>query len=98
LQKYRRDLTSQVRIVARTGRTPIPPLVASQAPDSRLQAAFLKAHENPALQPLMAELLLERFVLPDSASYDALRFNWTAATQYWKTHTLAATVHPTFAI
>ena len=98
LQKYRQDLTSQVRIVARTGRTPIPPLVASQAPDPRLQAAFLQAHENPALKALMAELLLERFVLPDPASYDALRLNWTAATQYWKAHTLAGTVHPTFAI
>ena len=29
LQKYRRDLTSQLRTIARTPRTPIPPLVAS---------------------------------------------------------------------
>src|SRR3979409_1155456 len=29
LQKYRWDLTSQLRTVARTARTPIPPLVAS---------------------------------------------------------------------
>ena len=30
LQKYRRDLTSQLRSIARTPRTPIPPLVASR--------------------------------------------------------------------
>jgi ABC-type phosphate/phosphonate transport system substrate-binding protein len=97
LQKYRRDLTSQLRVIGRTGRTPIPPLVASQAALPRLQSAFLEAHQIPSLAPLMADLLLERFVLPDPASYDALRANFTAAAQYWKSHSLAATVHPAFA-
>jgi ABC-type phosphate/phosphonate transport system substrate-binding protein len=96
LQKYRPDLTSQLRVVGRTVPTPIPPLVASHAGLDGLRAAFLEAHEIRALQPLMADLLLERFVLPDPAAYDALRLNYAAATQYWREHPLAASVHATF--
>jgi ABC-type phosphate/phosphonate transport system substrate-binding protein len=40
LQEYRPDLTSQVRVVARTTPTPIPPLVASRAELSVPQAGF----------------------------------------------------------
>ncbi|HME40498.1 MAG TPA: PhnD/SsuA/transferrin family substrate-binding protein [Steroidobacteraceae bacterium] len=97
LQKYRWDLTSQVRVIARTPRTPIPPLVASGGGLQTLQTAFLEAHRSPALAPLMAGLLLERFVLPDPDSYDALRVNYETATQYWREHRLAATGHPAFA-
>jgi ABC-type phosphate/phosphonate transport system substrate-binding protein len=97
LQKYRPDLTSQLRVVGQTGRTPIPPLVASQAALPRLQNAFLNAHQIPSLAPLMADLLLQRFVLPDAAIYDALRANFTFAVRFWKSHPLAAIVHPAFA-
>jgi ABC-type phosphate/phosphonate transport system substrate-binding protein len=97
LQKYRWDLTSQLRSVARTAPTPIPPLVSSSAGMERLQAAFLEAHRIPALAALMAGLLLDRFVRPDPASYDALRLNFETATRYWRGHPLAATVHPAFA-
>jgi ABC-type phosphate/phosphonate transport system substrate-binding protein len=96
LQKYRWDLTSQLRTIARTARTPIPPLVASSAGLETLQAAFLDAHRIAALAPLMAGLLLERFVRPDPSSYDALRSNFETATRYWRARTLAATVHPAF--
>jgi ABC-type phosphate/phosphonate transport system substrate-binding protein len=99
LQKYRPDLTSQLRVVARTAPTPIPPLVAS-GPGlglEHLQAAFLQAHRAPAMAPLMTALLLERFVRPDPDSYDALRLNFAAASRYWHEHRLAATVHPAFA-
>jgi ABC-type phosphate/phosphonate transport system substrate-binding protein len=96
LQKYRRDLTSRLRIVARTARTPIPPLVASEAGSDHLREAFLEADQIAAIAPLMEGLLLERFVLPDPASYDALRLNYAAATRYWREHRLAATVHPVF--
>ncbi len=65
LQKYRRDLTSQVRSVARTPRTPIPPLVASPPGLASLRAAFLEADRRADIAPLMADLLLERFVQPD---------------------------------
>lgn len=96
LHKYRRDLTSKLRTIGRTARTPIPPLVASTAGLESLQAAFLEAHRSAALAPLMAGLLLEKFVRPDPASYDELRLNFEAATRYWRAHPLAATVHPAF--
>jgi ABC-type phosphate/phosphonate transport system substrate-binding protein len=97
LQKYRWDLTSQVRSIARTPRTPIPPLVASRDGLESLQAAFLGAHRITALGPLMAGLMLERFVRPDPDSYDALRSNFEAATRYWHEHRLAAVLDPAFA-
>jgi len=96
LQKYRSDLTSQLRVIARTARTPIPPLVASASGFDALQAAFLEAHRIAAIAPLMAELLLDRFVRPDPASYDALRLNFETASRYWRAHRLAASVHPAF--
>jgi ABC-type phosphate/phosphonate transport system substrate-binding protein len=96
LQKYRRDLTSQLRIIGRTARRPIPPLVASRPGFETLQGAFLEAHRIAAISPLMADLLLERFVSPDPDSYDALRLNFETATRYWRARPLAATVHPAF--
>jgi ABC-type phosphate/phosphonate transport system substrate-binding protein len=96
LQRYRRDLTSQLRTVGRTTRTAIPPLVASRAGFETLRAAFLEAHRIATIAPLMADLLLERFVRPDPASYDALRLNFETATRYWRAHPLAAAVHPAF--
>jgi ABC-type phosphate/phosphonate transport system substrate-binding protein len=98
LQKYRGDLTSHLRIIGRTARTPIPPLVASNAGMESLQAAFLEAHQIASIQPLMAALLLERFVRPDPSSYDALRANFESATRYWQEHSLAAAVHHAFAV
>src|SRR5258707_15430162 len=65
LQKYRRDLTSQLRIIGRAAHTPIPPLVASRRGFDALQAAFLEAHQIASIVPLMTALLLERFVRPD---------------------------------
>jgi hypothetical protein len=45
---------------------------------------------------MMSDLLLERFVSPDPATYDALRLNFETATRYWRDHSLAATIHPAF--
>jgi hypothetical protein len=89
-------LTSELRTIGRTARTPIPPLVASVAGLETLQAAFLEAHRIAAIVPLMADLLLERFVRPDPSSYDALRLNFATATRYWRARPLAASVHPAF--
>jgi hypothetical protein len=97
LEKYRRDLTSQLRTIARTARTPIPPLVASPPGSSKLQAAFLEAERIPGVAPLMAGLLLERFVRPDPNVYDALRLRFETATGYWRQHALAALIDPAFA-
>jgi hypothetical protein len=96
LQKYRSDLTSQLRVVARTPRTPIPPLVASIGGFEPLSGAFLEADRIASIAPLMRGLLLERFVRPDPNTYDALRLNFEAATRFWREHRLAATMHPAF--
>jgi ABC-type phosphate/phosphonate transport system substrate-binding protein len=104
LQKYRGDLTSQLRSVARTARTPIPPLVASMPliasieGAKNLQAAFTAAHRDPALQVLLAGLQLSHFVKPDSRDYDALRIGFESATAYWRGHALAEIVHPAFVV
>jgi ABC-type phosphate/phosphonate transport system substrate-binding protein len=98
LQKHRSDLTSKLRTVASTARTPIPPLVASIEGLDALRAAFTAAHRNPALRPLLAGLELSNFVNPDPRNYDALRINFEAATAYWRAHPLAEIVHPAFLV
>jgi ABC-type phosphate/phosphonate transport system substrate-binding protein len=98
LQKYRRGLTSQLRIIGRTAYTPIPPLVASKPGLESLQTVFVEAHGIPGMTSLMERLLLKRFERPDPASYDSLRLNFETATRFWGVHPLAATVHPAFAL
>jgi ABC-type phosphate/phosphonate transport system substrate-binding protein len=98
LQMHRGDLTSKLRTVARTARTPIPPLVASIEGATALRAAFTAAHRDPALKILMAGLELSHFVTPDPRDYDALRINFESATAYWRAHALAEIVHPAFVV
>ncbi len=96
LCKYRPDLTSRVRVLGQTVRTAIPPLVASRE-NTALQRAFLEAHHNASMKHLMDQLLLQRFVVPDASSYGVLRDRFDAASAYWRTHRLAARIHPAFA-
>jgi len=101
LEKYCPQLTAEVRSVAQTEPTPIPPLVCSPGanpPGSlrALQAAFLNAHSNTELEPTMQALLLQRFVLPDPAVYDPLRTAFEVSLEYWRSHPLASIVHPAF--
>lgn len=98
LQKHRGDLTSKLRTVARTARTPIPPLVASIEGAKGLRAAFTAAHRDPALKVLLAGLELSHFVTPDPRDYDALRISFESATAYWREHPLAEIVHPAFVV
>jgi ABC-type phosphate/phosphonate transport system substrate-binding protein len=104
LQRHRGDLTSKLRTVARTARTPIPPLVASIALEPSvegaqgLRAAFTAAHRDPALKVLLAGLELSHFVTPDPRDYDALRISFESATAYWREHPLAEIVHPAFVV
>jgi ABC-type phosphate/phosphonate transport system substrate-binding protein len=98
LQKHRGDLTSKLRTVARTARTPIPPLVASIEGATGLRAAFTAAHRDPALRVLLASLELSHFVTPDPRDYDALRISFESATAYWRAHALAEIVHPAFVV
>jgi len=98
LQKYRGDLTSKLRTVARTARTPIPPLVASIEGTTGLQAAFTAAHRDPALKGVLAGLELSHFVTAHPRDYDALRVGFESATAYWRRHALAEIVHPAFVV
>jgi ABC-type phosphate/phosphonate transport system substrate-binding protein len=104
LQKHRGDLTSKLRTVGRTARTPIPPLVASVASEDAaegaqsLRAAFTAAHRDPARKVLLAGLELLHFVEPDPRDYDALRSGFESATAYWREHPLAEIVHPAFVV
>jgi ABC-type phosphate/phosphonate transport system substrate-binding protein len=101
LQRYCPELTAQVRSVARTDPTPIPPLVSSPGcfaagGFAALQAAFLQAHQRPELKTVMQGLLLERFVLPDPATYDSLAAAFEDSRAFWHQHALASIVHPAF--
>jgi ABC-type phosphate/phosphonate transport system substrate-binding protein len=96
LQRYCPELTAQVRSVARTEPTPIPPLVSSPGSFAALQAAFLQAHRRSELKTVMQALLLERFVLPDPATYDSLGVAFEDSRAFWRQHALASIVHPAF--
>jgi ABC-type phosphate/phosphonate transport system substrate-binding protein len=65
---------AQVRVVATTDPTPMPPLVAT-APLSRgqiddLRNAFLRVHQERSLDGARKALLIERFVVPELRVYD----------------------------
>ena len=98
LQKYRPEMTRQVRVVGHTAPTSIPPLVASPlaapAKDiAALRAAFLDAHYDAAIKVLMDSLLLQQFVQPDPSDYAGLRERFETATQYWQAHRVAVVTH-----
>jgi len=66
---------AQVRVIASTDPTPMPPLVATaslrETQVEALRNAFLRAHEERSL-PLRT-LLIERFVVPDLSVYGETR-------------------------
>jgi ABC-type phosphate/phosphonate transport system substrate-binding protein len=65
---------SQVRIIASTDPTPMPPLVATASLEDfqieGLRAAFVQAHEERSLSAPLKTLLVERFIVPDLSVYD----------------------------
>jgi len=71
------EFAGQVRIVASTDPTPMPPIVATAAlPDAAVQAlrsAFLAVADEPALTGARAALLLDRFIVPDPSVYQVQR-------------------------
>src|SRR5262245_59103878 len=68
------QLASQVRVVAVTDPTPMPPLVATAPLKPRevekLRQAFVRAHEERSLASSLKAILVERFVVPDLSVYD----------------------------
>ncbi|MDB5397841.1 MAG: hypothetical protein JWM91_5347 [Rhodospirillales bacterium] len=93
LKKFRPELTSQIRVIARTDTRPIPFLAASPPRRESLASAFLTAHQDPSLAAIMSDLLLTRFVEPDASSYAALPGEYQATLDFWRSHPLATDIH-----
>lgn len=98
MKRHAPALAAQVRSVAQTERTPIPPFVASTPPAPLLVQAFLDTGDDAAPRPIMDELLLRRFIQPNPADYDPLRQRLETAIAFWRRHRLATAVHPVFAL
>lgn len=96
LRRYAPELVAQVRVVDRTQPRPIPPLVASE-PLPSLTRALLTAHEDPDLQPALADLRLARFVHAELDTYQLLAEEFREALAHWQAHHLASLVHDAFA-
>jgi ABC-type phosphate/phosphonate transport system substrate-binding protein len=68
---------AQVRVIASTDPTPMPPLIATGALKNeeiaRLRDTFRKVHEEKLLDAARQALLVERFVVPELAVYDETR-------------------------
>ena len=71
------QFASQVRVIAVTDPTPMPPLVAtaslSPQKTDRLRSAFQRAHEEPSLSSSLKAILVARFVVPELKVYDETR-------------------------
>jgi ABC-type phosphate/phosphonate transport system substrate-binding protein len=98
MRRHAPDLVAQVRVVASTEPTAIPALVASGEASPAIVAAFLGAGREAGSLALMESLLLERFETPDPAAYDALRHRFESMRAFWRSHPLAETIHPSFAL
>jgi ABC-type phosphate/phosphonate transport system substrate-binding protein len=68
------EFASQVRVVAVTDPTPMPPLAATasltDSQTEKLRSAFLAAHEERSLDRARQVLLIEKFVVPELSVYD----------------------------
>jgi ABC-type phosphate/phosphonate transport system substrate-binding protein len=71
------QFAAQVKVIATTDPTPMPPVVATAPLASgaveRLRAAFIAVADAPELDRARATLLLERFILPAPADFEVQR-------------------------
>jgi ABC-type phosphate/phosphonate transport system substrate-binding protein len=76
LKRHDGSLAQRLRVVATTGPSPSPPLVASpgmgQTERERLSTALLAAHAAPELGPVLEDLLLRRFTRVSAGDFDVL--------------------------
>jgi ABC-type phosphate/phosphonate transport system substrate-binding protein len=98
MQRHAPDLTARVRIIASTEPTPIPLLISSSGQRHLLAGPLLAAHKDPALRPIMDELLIERFVRPRAESYAILKQRLETARNFWRRQPLAETSDPAFSL
>ena len=80
---------ADARIILPAGNTPIPMLACSGQPSPELRDAFLNAHDDPANERLMDELLLSKFVAPNTGSYLPYPARRARVNAYWSTHRLS---------
>lgn len=73
-RKLEPAFAAQVRVIATTDPTPMPPLVSTATLDAptlaRVREAFLAAEHARELDPVRAALVLARFVVPDAADFN----------------------------
>jgi ABC-type phosphate/phosphonate transport system substrate-binding protein len=98
MRRHAPDLVAQVRVVESTEPTAIPAFVASGAASPAIVDAFLVADRRADSRAVMEALLLHRFERPDQAAYDALRQRFETMRAFWRSHPLAETIHPAFAL
>jgi len=70
------ELAAQVRVIAVSDPTPMPPLVATADLGAKLQPlreAFLAVHRESSLDEARKTLLIEHFVVPELSAYDETR-------------------------
>ena len=76
LRKHERELTAQLRTIASTLPTPMPPLVAASAIDADVAQCVSESlygvGDADELKSVRDELLIDRFVAADPRSYDEL--------------------------
>jgi ABC-type phosphate/phosphonate transport system substrate-binding protein len=76
-RRHQPEALAGTRCVAVTGWTPIPLLVAALGVDrdvvDALRTRLTRLHTDPAFAPLLADVLVERFVVPEVADYEALQ-------------------------
>ena len=94
MRRHAPELTARVRIVASTEPIPMPLLIASSGKGQLLAGAFLAVHDDPALKPVLEELLIERFVHPQADSYAILKQNFETARDFWRRQPLAEKTAP----
>ncbi|HLW26050.1 MAG TPA: PhnD/SsuA/transferrin family substrate-binding protein [Steroidobacteraceae bacterium] len=100
LERFRPQLTREVRIIDRTLPTPIPALVASPSIAVRhlqsLREAFRTAHTFAPLKPALEALSLGRFAEVTASDYTSLQRNAERTLAHWRHHRLAASIDPHF--
>ncbi len=89
LARHVPELIERVRVIGTTEKTPIPMLACSGQPSPELRDAFLDAHNDPANGRLFDELLLDRFVAPDTGSYLPYPARRARVNAYWSMHRLS---------
>ncbi|WP_224981548.1 substrate-binding domain-containing protein [Geomonas agri] len=69
--------TSQTKVIAKSPRYGIPPIVTRKDLDpalkARLRDIFLNMHKDPAGKAILAGIKVDRFVVPKDSDYDSVR-------------------------